>query len=106
MTTLRTADSLRLCFQAWLSLALLLNFKFTVLFKVSFFSKGVSSRQLLYGGSGLMAVFAYFVWSNSDIQWLDISARCINHCTKQYFSERTPASASVKALSKVPLGGR
>lgn len=54
-----------------------------------------------------MAVFAYFVWSNSDIQWLDMSARCINHCTKQYFSECTPpASASVKALSKVPLGGR
>lgn len=53
-----------------------------------------------------MAVFAYFVWSNSDIQWLDMSARCINHCTEQYFSECTPASASVKALSKVPLGGR
>jgi len=53
-----------------------------------------------------MAVFAYFIWSNSDIQWLDIPARCINHCTKQYFSKCTPAGISSRAISKLPLGGR
>lgn len=50
-----------------------------------------------------MVVFAYFMWSNSDIQWLAISARCINHCSRQYFSECTSASASFLGL---PVGGR
>lgn len=53
-----------------------------------------------------MPVFAYYMWSNSDIQWLDIPARCINHCTKQYFSECTLAGISSRAISKFPLGGR
>lgn len=73
---------------------------------LSFFSEELSSRQLLNDGDGLLGVFAYLLWSNSDIQWLVISARCINLCTKQYFSKCATASALVKALSKVPLSGR